>query len=98
MPNAPATITNPAPMLAPYPITIRLPKNGETDPWFGWTRTSWNQKILECAANKGKPPIKSIVEKKRPGAKRGVRLILFDSARRYVERLAREQTSTQCAA
>jgi hypothetical protein len=87
-----------APMMAPYPVTIRLPKNGETDPWFGWTRTSWNQKILECAANEGKPPIKSIVEKKRPGAKRGVRLILFDSARRYVERLAREQTSTQCAA
>jgi hypothetical protein len=87
-----------APMVAPYPVTIRLPKTGETDPWFGWTRTSWNQKILETTANKGKPPIKSFVEKRRPGAKRGVRLILFDSARRYVERLAREQASTQCAA
>ena len=79
------------------PVTLRLPKNGETDPWFGWSRTFWNQKILPCDANNQKPPIKSIVVK-QPGTKRGIRLILFDSARRYVEDLAREQTTTQCAA
>ena len=81
---------------APEPVTIRLPKTGDNDPWFGWSRTFWNQKILPCDANNGKPPIKSVVVK-QPGAKRGIRLILFASARRYIEGLAREQASTQRA-
>jgi hypothetical protein len=93
-----AALKSAYPALAPYPITIRLPKTGQVDPWFGWSRTSWNQKILSSAANSKTPLIKSIVEKRRPGAKRGIRLILFDSARRYVEGLAREQTTTQRAA
>lgn len=75
----------------PEPYTFRLPKNNQTDPHFGCTRTFWNEKILPNKLNKGKPPIKSIVER-QPGSKRGIRLILYRSARAYFEQLAKSQS------
>ena len=72
------------------PFSFRLPKTGEKDPWFGQARTAWNQLVLPSKANKGKPPVRSVVQR-QPGAKRGVRLIVFASARRYFETLAKAQ-------
>ena len=80
--TSPATLTP--------PITFRLPRVGTTDPFFGCARTFWNARVLPNAGNNFKPPIRSVVVA-QPGAKRGVRLIVFASARSYVEELAASQ-------
>lgn len=66
------------------PKTIRLPKQGTHDPDFGWTRSYWNELILPRLSNRFAPPIKSWVIKK-PGAKRGIRLIDYASALAWFE-------------
>lgn len=72
------------------PISFRLPKAATKDPFFGATRTFWNQRVLATEANGFNPPIKSIVER-QPGRTRGIRFVLYDSARTYFEKLAAEQ-------
>jgi hypothetical protein len=72
------------------PVTFRLPKPGMVDPYFGGPRTFWNEHVLPTKANKFKPPIRSVVER-RHGATRGIRFILFGSAVAYFEKLAKEQ-------
>ena len=72
------------------PVTFRSPDPGTTDPHWGCSRSWWNSKILPCASNGFKPPIRSIVDKK-PAAVRGIRLIIFASAKAYFERLLRKQ-------
>ena len=67
------------------PYSFRLPKNSEQDPYFGGTRTFWNSKILG-----EHPEIKSVVVK-QPGAKRGIRFILYASAKRWFEQSAKGQ-------
>src|SRR5262245_2151960 len=81
------TSTGAAPV---QPYTFRLPRNGQTDPYFGGSRTFWNQRVLPNKSNGGRPPVKSIVEK-QPGSKRGIRFILFESAKSYFKRLAENQ-------
>jgi len=76
------------------PITFRLPKTGTNDPYFGVPRTFWNQRVLPNKFNKGKPPIKSFVVK-TTGSKRGIRLILFESAKRYFQALAAQQATVE---
>lgn len=74
----------------PSPVTLRLPRVGTVDPFFGCARTFWNQRVLPTAENNFKPPIRSIVVK-QSGAKRGIRLIVFESAKSYFLALAENQ-------
>lgn len=71
-------------------FSFRLPKHGQLDPYFGGSRSFWNSLILPSQANGFKPPVKSFVDLK-PGASRGVRFILWESALARFRRLASEQ-------
>lgn len=81
---------------APHPIQFRLPKphrgghRPDVDPWFGLNRSAWNALILPTDQNGNKPPVKSICIKKR-GAARGLRLVIWDSAKAYFDKLTAEQ-------
>lgn len=74
----------------PAPYCFRLPKAGTVDPHFGGSRTFWNQHVLPTAANSFNPPVQSVV-RRQPGTKRGVRFILFASARALFEEMAKTQ-------
>lgn len=65
------------------PFSFRLPKSG-VDPLFGLSRSAWNELVLPRPGNGFKPKIKSRSIKK-PGAKRGVRVIFYESAREWFE-------------
>jgi len=71
-------------------FSFRLPKQGQTDPYFGGSRSFWNQKIHPSTTNGFNPPIKSFVDQ-REGASRGTRFILWGSALDYFTRLASQQ-------
>jgi hypothetical protein len=75
----------------PVPVTFRLPKAGTVDPYFGASRTFWNERILRTDENGLKPPVKSIVVKQRGAAKRGIRFIVFASAKNYFDALVQSQ-------
>lgn len=81
----------------PHPVTFRMPRRGERDPYFGMTLTWWNQMVLPNKANAGKPPIKSLSLKAPcpyPGSRprgRFIRCILFESAKAYFEKLESDQ-------
>jgi hypothetical protein len=75
------------------PYSFRLPRPGTVDPYFGGARTFWNESCLACEANEFKPPVRSIVVRKK-GASRGIRFILFESAKAYFEKLALPQTES----
>ena len=64
------------------PQTIRLPKPGDRDPYFGLSRSMLNLLILPTRAN-STPPVKSFVLRQR-GKRVGVRLISFQSLKQYV--------------
>jgi hypothetical protein len=72
---------------APGPVCFRLPKSPALDPHFGGSRSFWNGLVLPNAKNNFKPPVRSIVIA-QPGAKRGIRFIVFDSAKAYFAALA----------
>ncbi len=82
-----------------HPFQFRLPKParknrpGEVDQWFGANRSFYNERILPTPRNNFHPEIKSIVVK-QPGRRRGVRFVLFDSAKDYFDRLRSEQTQS----
>jgi hypothetical protein len=86
VPGNPSSLQQP--QIAPY--SFRLPKPNSVDPYFGGSRTFWNQQVLPCPTNGNKPTVKSVT-KKQPGAKRGVRFILYQSAVEFFQRLEREQ-------
>jgi hypothetical protein len=65
------------------PETIRLPKVGGHDPYFGLTRSFINALVLPTAENKFKPPVRSFVIRRR-GAKTGVRLVDYQSLRDFI--------------
>ena len=64
---------------------MRLPKPGTRDPVFGLSRTVLNELILPCPDNRGRPPVRSVVLRKRK-ARTGIRLIDLDSLRAYLDR------------
>lgn len=72
------------------PHSFRLPKLGTTDPHFGGSRTFWNRQILPCVENDFKPPVRSVT-RRYPGAKRGVRFILYQSALEFFRKMEEEQ-------
>lgn len=65
------------------PETIRLPKPGELDPYFGLARSALNELILPTPRNGNKPPVKSFCLRQK-GARTGIRLIDYASLRAYV--------------
>jgi hypothetical protein len=64
---------------------IRLPRPRERDPVFGLSRTTLNALILPTAENGHRPPVRSLVIRKR-GARTGVRLVDLDSLRSYLHK------------
>lgn len=74
------------------PETIRLPKVGGHDPYFGLTRSFINTLILPTAENNFSPPVRSFVLRRR-GAKTGVRLVDYKSLRDFI--LAHAETGAE---
>lgn len=70
----------------PLPVFIRLPKSPAHCALTGLSRSSLNELILPCQANDFRPPVKSIVLKKK-GATRGPRLILVESLLNHLNSL-----------
>ena len=80
--------TDPMSVAAPTPAKpefMRLPKAGERDPVFGLSRTVLNELILPCPRNGGRPPVRSVVLRKRR-AKTGIRLIDLESLRAHLDK------------
>lgn len=67
---------------------MRVPPSGKHDPIFGLKRSFLNLLILPCRENSWRPPVKSIMIK-RKGARRGVRLVEIASLRAYIHEQAR---------
>lgn len=67
---------------------LRLPKPGSR--LEGLSRTSITELVVPCGANGYKPPVRSVLLKKR-GAARGIRLIEKRSFFAYLNHLADEQ-------
>jgi hypothetical protein len=63
---------------------MRLPPAGHTDPIFALKRAFLNSLILPCHENAWRPPVKSIVLK-RKGTRKGVRLIEIASLRAFIQ-------------
>ena len=73
------------------PDWIRLPKTGQRCPYSNLSRSTLNNLILPCKANKNRPPVRSSVVGQE-GATRGVRLIHRASLMEYIA--ANEQPTT----
>jgi hypothetical protein len=71
---------------------LRLPQPGAKLAGYGLTRGTLNELLLPCEENDYKPPVRSVVIKKR-GAVRGIRLIHRPSLDVYLARLAEEQAT-----
>ena len=65
------------------PETIRLPKPGEHEPYFGLARSALNELILPTPRNKFKPPVKSFCLRQK-GARTCIRLISFSSLKSHI--------------
>lgn len=70
----------------PKPEWIRLPAPGHRCPYTGLSRSTLNELTIPGPANGNKPPVKSVVLRKR-GAVRGIRLINYDSLMQYLAEL-----------
>jgi hypothetical protein len=73
-----------------FPLQFRLPPPGEVDPWFSLNRSAWNALILPHAGNKFSPQIRSITTR-QPGCKRGIRIVIFASAKAFFDKLCADQ-------
>jgi hypothetical protein len=74
------------------PEYIRLPKPYERCRLTGLSRSTLAELVVPCDANGHKPPVKSLVVRKR-GATRGIRLINYDSLLDYLRKLEGESAS-----
>lgn len=73
---------------------MRLPKNGEHDPIFALKRSFLNALVLPCPENNWRPPVKSIVLR-RKRARKGVRLIEIASLRAWIREQVQVETQRQ---
>lgn len=76
------------------PEWIRLPTKDRC-PHTGLSRSSLYDLVCPTVANDHRPPVKSILIRKR-GAARGIRLISYDSLMHYLSEEARNQTNGCC--
>jgi hypothetical protein len=67
------------------PEFMRLPRASQRDPVFGLSRSFINELILPCPENDHRPPVRSVVLRRR-GARTGVRLVDIDSLRAYLNK------------
>ena len=74
------------------PEYIRLPSPGIRDALCGLNRSTMAELTVPCEANGHKPPVKSLVIKKR-GATRGIRLINYDSLLAHLRSLESQPES-----
>ncbi len=75
------------------PEFLRLPPSGSPCPHSGLTRTKLNQLVLPNDLNGHRPPVRSISLRPK-GAKKGVRLISYDSLMSYLRDLMSNQEQT----
>lgn len=68
------------------PEWLRLPAPGARCRFTGLSRSTLNELTIPGPANEGRPPVKSVVLRKR-GALRGIRLISYDSLMGYLAEL-----------
>jgi hypothetical protein len=78
-----ATPSDPAPV---KPEWLRLPAPGTRCRFTGLSRSTLNELTIAGPANDGRPPVKSVVLRKR-GALRGIRLISYDSLMSFLATL-----------
>lgn len=78
------------------PLTIRLPKPGTLCPVTGLARSALNELILPCPANDFSPPVKSF-SLRRKGARRGIRLVDFQSLESYIRQHADRHAAKSAA-
>ena len=71
------------------PEFIRLPLPNKRCPFTGLSRTTICEICTPSPANNFTPPVKSSVLKKR-GARRGIRIVNYDSLIAYLENLPNE--------
>jgi hypothetical protein len=86
--SAPLEVPRRSIATSPMPEFVRLPKPGTLCPYTGLTRGTLNSWILPMKSNGFKPPVKSYVIRRR-GARTGVRVIQYESLRRWI--LAHEE-------
>jgi len=78
---------SPIPIATNVPLSpeyMRLPRAGERDPICGLPRSVLNELILPCKANGGRPPVRSVVLR-RKGALTGIRLVDLASLRAHLD-------------
>jgi len=69
------------------PEWLRLPAPGKRCPHCGLSRSTLNELTLPRQANENRPPVKSVVLRKR-GSLRGIRLISYDSLMQHLGSLS----------
>ena len=74
------------------PEFIRLPRPGDRCALTGLSRSTLCELAVPCPANNHKPPVKSLVIKKR-GATRGIRLISYLSLLDHLHELERAEAN-----
>jgi hypothetical protein len=67
------------------PEYIRMPRVKERDPIFGLCRSQIYELVLPSLANDWTPPVRSVVLRRKPGSRTGVRLVHVGSLRAYIE-------------
>jgi hypothetical protein len=65
------------------PEFLRLPPPGQRCAWTGLSRSAINELILPTPRNGHKPPVRSFVLRQR-GAKKGIRLVDYQSLASYI--------------
>jgi hypothetical protein len=70
----------------PRPLYIRLPRAGTRCPYTDLPRSTLKDLCVSTKANNYRPPVRSISLKKSKHAKRGVRLIDYQSLIAYLRR------------
>lgn len=78
------------------PEWLRLPAPGSRCRFTGLSRSTLNELTIPGPANDGRPPVKSVVLRKR-GAVRGIRLISYESLMGYLAGLGERPSRTQAA-
>jgi hypothetical protein len=67
-----------------HPVYLRLPREGERCPYTDLPRSTLKDLCVPTKANNFRPAVKSISLKKSKHAKRGIRLIDYNSLMKYL--------------
>jgi hypothetical protein len=67
-----------------HPVYLRLPREGARCPFTDLPRSTLKDLCIPARANNYKPPVRSISLRKSKYAKRGIRLIDYNSLMKYL--------------